>query len=237
MLVVADHRGVQVAEAVYLRRAQEGDGVQAPVPDVAEGFHQAGVEVAEGHDPRVGHGHGQLVELRPDTARLEEHVGPGGVDALGHGSRQHGHAGAREQHVAVVDEAAGGDGHHLARRAGAPLRGRPPAPRPLRRALAHGVTSGPVRARSPPRYWPDARQLRTAHLVQVCVAVVHAVDPLLQVGLPSSSSRTTCLVEVQVRGVVVVEEGQAVGWAPKGTGTTASTRNGGRAFWSGSRRR
>jgi hypothetical protein len=118
MQVVADDGGVHVAVAVYLRGAQEGDGVQAPVGHVAEGFHEAGVQVGEGHHPRVGDGHRQLFERGPDAAGLEEDVSVWGVDALGDRGGQHGYAGAGEQHITVLDEAPGGDGHHLARGVG-----------------------------------------------------------------------------------------------------------------------
>ena len=57
---------------------------------------------------------GSSSSVRPDAAGLEEDVRVGGVDALGHRGGQHRHAGAGEEHVAVLDEAAGGDGHHLA---------------------------------------------------------------------------------------------------------------------------
>ena len=72
------------------------------------------MRLLNGHHAGVGDGHRQLLEARPDAAGLEEDVRVGGVDALGDGGRQHRHAGAGEEHVAVLDEAPGGDGHHLA---------------------------------------------------------------------------------------------------------------------------
>jgi len=115
MAVVADDGRVQVAVTVDLRGAEEGDRVQASIGDVAERLDEAGVEVGVGHDAGIGHSHRQFFELWPDSPGLEEDVRPRGVDALGDGRRQHRHARPGEEHIAVLDEAAGGDGHHLAR--------------------------------------------------------------------------------------------------------------------------
>ncbi len=204
-VVVTQAGGIDVAERVDLGSTQEGDGTQAAVPQQRKGIEESGVHTGAHHHPGVGHGQGQLLQGWIDAAGLKEDNRLRSVDALGHGRRQHGKAGAGEKHVAIVDQTAGRKGHHLFARIG------------MRHgSLPHCLSAVQAGRIADAGVGLDAHQVVDADLGQVGFLVGHFVDPLFQVPAEVVVITRHLPVHVQVPRIVVivVVTGRWVG--PKG---------------------
>ena len=117
-VVTADDGGVDVAEAVNLRAAQEAHVHVAALEVQGEDIVHADHRKRPADQRRVADGERQARRFRPDDTRFVDHDQVGGVRPLGQVAGQVGLSDADENDIAIPQQAGGVDDHQFGRGVG-----------------------------------------------------------------------------------------------------------------------